>query len=335
MSRPRPVVTVCLAAVALVVLVGLLVACGDSGPDGSGSGSTGPPDKVSLQLNWFHEAEFVGYYLADAKGFYDESGLIVEIREGGPDAPGGSAIHHVTEGTADFAISSFGEQRDALADKGPTIAVLSAFQIPPLVIFSLAESGVATPSDLAGKRVGVTTDYWKGVLEETLQAAGVDPSEVAQVDTQAEDLQELYDGEVDAWLGYAQDEPIHAEVAGHDVKAIFPADYGIGGYEGLLLVHERTLAEKADLVRRFVQASQRGWQYAVEHPDEAAQVLLEWAPEPGLEFQQLAVRAVGPLVDVPQWPIGWIDAERWRRLMGSSYDPDRPGYTMSFSASRP
>ena len=309
-----------------MALSGLLAACGGSDP-----GSTAAADKVTLQLNWFHEAEFVGYYVADAKGFYDEDGLSVEIREGGPGDP---AIDSVTDGRADFAISSFGEQRDVVAESGPTVAVMSAFQIPPLVIFSLAESDISKPSDLAGRRVGVTTDYWKDVLDETLAAAGVDSSKIKAVKAEPEDLQALYDGDVDAWLGYAQDEPIQAEVAGHDVTTIFPADYGVGGYEGLLLVHERTL-KKEDLVRRFVQASQRGWQYAVEHPDEAAQILLKWAPEPGLEFQQLAVRAVGPLVDVPQWPIGWIDDARWRRLMGSTYDPDEPGYTMSFSASQP
>ena len=109
----------------------------------------------------------------------------------------------------------------------------------------------------------------------------------------------------------------------------------MGGYEGLLLADRPTVEDDPDLVRRFVQASQQGWRYAVEHPDEAAQILLEWAPEPGLEFQKLAVRAVAPLVDAPQATIGWIDAERWRRLMGDDFDPAHPGFTTRFSASAP
>jgi ABC-type nitrate/sulfonate/bicarbonate transport system substrate-binding protein len=182
--------------------------------------------------------------------------------------------------------------------------------------------------------VGVTTDYWKGVLDATLRAADVNPSKVTHVKVKAEDLQALYNHEVDAWLGYAQDEPIQAEVAGHAVTTIFPADYGVGGYEGLVLANESTVKDDPDLVRRFVRASQQGWRYAVEHPDEAAQILLKWAPEPGLEFQKLAVRAVGPLVDTPQAPIGWIDAARWQQLMGPTYDAARPGYTMSFASGR-
>lgn len=314
--------------VAGVGLLGGLVACGGS-PAPTSSAS---PTKVTLQLNWFHEAEFVGYYVAQARGFYGARGLNVDILEGGP---GDAAINHVLDGRADFAISSFGEQKAAVAARRPTVAVMAAFQIPPLVIFSLEQSGIRQPADLVGKRVGVTTDYWKSVLDETLKAAGVKAASVKQIEIKAEDLQALYDGKVDAWLGYAQDEPIQAEMAGHQVSDLFPADYGVGGYEGLVLATKQTIGRDPGLVQRFVAASQQGWQYAVEHPAEAAQILLKWAPEHGLEFQKLAVEAVGPLVDTPQVPIGWIDAARWQRLMGDTYAPARPGYTMDFSTSQP
>ena len=306
----------------------LLTACGSSPAPVKAS----PPAKVSLQLNWFHEAEFVGYYVAAAKGFYKANGLNVDIREGGPGDP---AVNHVVDKSATFAISSFDELKDLSAQRKPVTAIMAAFQIPPLVIFSLAESGIAKPADLAGKRVGITTDYWKGVLDETLKAAGIDPSTVRTAKVDAEDLQALYDHRVDAWLGYAQDEPIQTEMAGHAVRTIFPADYGVGGYEGLVLVNDGTVKADPQLVRGFVLASQQGWRYAVEHPDEAAQILLEWAPQPGIAFQKLAVRAVGPLVDTPQAAIGWIDEVRWRQLMGAGYDRTHPGYTMAYAAQEP
>jgi ABC-type nitrate/sulfonate/bicarbonate transport system substrate-binding protein len=314
-----------LLGVALVIAIAgggaaLLATCGGASPK--------PADKVTLQLNWFHEAEFVGYYVAQAKGFYDAKQLNVKILEGGPGDP---ANGHILNGSADFAISSFGEQKDLVAAKEPAVAVMAAFQIPPLVIFSLSSAGIREPADLVDRRVGVTTDYWKGVLEQTLRAGGVDPRKVTEVKVGAESLSALYGHKVDAWLGYAQDEPIQAQVAGYRVSDIFPSDYGVGGYEGLVLTNRATIAKDPGLVRRFVQASEQGWRYAVEHPDEAAQILLRWAPKPGLRFQKLAVRAVGPLVDTPQAPVGWIDAARWRQLMGGAYDPTSPGYTMRFS----
>lgn len=318
-----------LLAVATFALAGalavLLAACGSSPAPVT---SPRPPEKVSLQLNWFHEAEFAGYYAADAQGFYRDAGLDVTILEGGPGDP---AIESLQRGDVTFAVSSFGEQKEAVAAGGDTVAVMAAFQIPPLVIFSPVAAGVSEPADLAGRRVGVTTDYWKAILEQTLKGAGVDPSRVQQVEVDPEDLTPLYDGGVDAWLGYAQDEPIHAAMAGHPVTTIFPADYGVGGYEGLVLARWGTIVGDPGLVRRFVQASQKGWRYAVEHPDEAARVLRRWAPE-SLAFQKAAVLAVGPLVDAPQVPIGWISRERWKKLMGSAYSAARPGYTMSFTA---
>lgn len=309
--------------VLFAVGLGLLAGCGEN---------AGEAEKVTLQLNWFHEAEFVGYYVAEAEGFYDGQNLDVAILEGGPGKP---ARDEVLSGAATFAITSFAEQRDMVANRQPAVAVMAAFQIPPLVIFSLTDSGIQEPADLAGKRVGTTTNYWKNVLRETLTAAGVDPATVTEVGVTPDDLQMLYDGTVDAWLGYAQDEPIQAQTAGYAVTQIFPADFGIGGYEGLIIASESTIANKPTVVKRFLQACYEGWRYALEHPDETAEILTDWAPKNGLQFQKLALRAVAPLVDTPQVPVGWIDSARWQQLIGDAFDPARPGYTMQFGPAAP
>ena len=322
---PRAAILVGLlvAAAVLGAIAGLVAGCGGSG---------GARDKVTLQLNWYHEAEFVGYYVAQSKGFYGAANLDVSILEGGPGSP---ARDQVLNGAATFAITSFAEQKDLVSAKKPAVAVMSAFQIPPLVIFSLTDSGIHQPSDLVGKKVGVTTDYWKNVLHQTLSAAGVDPTKVTEVKVTTDDMPMLYDHQMDAWLGYAQDEPIRADIAGHPVTNIFPADYGVGGYEGLVIANTSTIKNQPDMVKRFVAASEEGWRYALEHPDEAAAILDKQAPKNGLEFQKLAVRAVAPLVDTPQFPLGWIDSARWQQLMGSAYDPANPGYTMQFSPTTP
>jgi NitT/TauT family transport system substrate-binding protein len=167
-------------------------------------------------------------------------------------------------------------------------------------------------------------------LEQTPSAAGVDAGKVNEVDVETDQMQLLFGGSVDAWLGYAQDEPVRAEMAGHAVKSIYPADFGIGGYEGLLIANQSTLDASPGLVTAFVRASYDGWRYAVEHADEAATILTKWAPDNGLEFQKLAVRAVVPLVDVAQVPFGWIDDARWRQLMAGDYVAEHPGFTVRF-----
>jgi ABC-type nitrate/sulfonate/bicarbonate transport system substrate-binding protein len=321
--RARAAFLALLPVIVFAWLAGVQAGCGGDGA---------MPEKVTLQLNWYHEAEFVGYYVAEAKGFYDAQMLDVTILEGGPGHP---ARDQVMNGAATFAITSFAEQKDLVINKKSAVAVMAVFQIPPLVIFTLADSGIKEPGDLVGKKVGVTTDYWKTVLEETLSAAGIDPSKVTEVKVTTSDMPMLFDHRVDAWLGYAQDEPIRAETAGYPVTDIFPADYGVGGYEGLLITHTNTAKEKPETVKRFVAASQEGWQYALEHPDEAASILDQLAPKNGLAFQELAVRALIPLVDTPQVPLGWIDSSRWRQLMGGAYDPLNTGFTMQFSPANP
>jgi NitT/TauT family transport system substrate-binding protein len=324
MRAPRrgPAVLVVTLAVSLLALAVVAAGCGGGKP----------LTKVTLQLNWLHEAEFAGYYVAQAKGLYEDQGLDVTIVEGGPGKP---ARDRVVSGEVEFSVTSFAEQRDLVVAGTPSVAVMAAFQIPPSTIFSLQTSNLRDPRDLVSRKVGVTTDYWRRVLEETLTAAGVDPKDVTVVKVEVNDLEKLYDGTVDAWLGYAQDEPIRATIAGHPVNNIFPADFGVGGYEGLVIATQSTIDASPEMVRAFVKASEDGWRYAIENPDEAAQILTTWAKDTSVDFQKLAVRAVAPLVDTPQVPIGWIDAARWQQMMGGSYDSARPGFTMQFSPATP
>jgi ABC-type nitrate/sulfonate/bicarbonate transport system substrate-binding protein len=284
-------------------------------------------DRITLQVNWVHAPEFIGYYMADAKGYYRDASLDVTINEGGP---GIQARDYILDGRADFAIASFGEQKKFIEDGKPSVAVMSVFQIPPLVMFALEGSGIKEPKDMVGKRVGIKNDYWRDIARETLANAGIDPAKMIEVtvDPNAQNL--LYERKVDVWMGYAHDEPVIARVAGYNVTNIYPADYGVGGYEGLLLANEATLNQKPEVVARFVKASKDGLQYAMEHPDEAAAALVKWQPKDSIEYGKLAVRALIPLVDTPQAKIGWIDSKRWEQLMGASFKAGKPGFTMQF-----
>jgi ABC-type nitrate/sulfonate/bicarbonate transport system substrate-binding protein len=284
-------------------------------------------DQVTLQLNWVHSAEFIGYYMADAKEFYREANINAKISEGGP---GIVARDMILNGKADFAIASFDEQKNFIEANKPSVAVMSVFQVPPQVMFSLTESNIKEPKDLIGKRIGIKNDYWREIERKTLANAGIDPSKVTEVKVSSDAQNMLYDHEVDVWMGYANDEPISAQVAGYSVTNLYPADYGVGGYEGLLLVNEDTIGQKADMVGRFVQASTKGLIYALEHPDEAAQVMTQWQSQEPLNYYKLAIRAMIPLVDIPQSKVGWIDGKRWEQLMGRSYDALSPGYNMQF-----
>jgi len=316
--------TCSLFAAVLLLASGLLVACG-----ALTSTPTPPPDRVTLQLNWSHEAEFAGYYVAGAKGYYASENIAVTIREGS--FPAGVDIPKTfLSRSADLTVLGFSEYQIVAQSEAQPVAVMAALQIPPSVLFALSSSGIREPRDMVGRRVAIKNEGWRSMVRETLTNAGIDPARIVEVDVKSDAMAMLYNGEVDVWTGYAHDEPVEARLAGYDLNLIFVGDYGVGAYEGLLVVHQDYLEQNHNLVARFVRASLRGWRYAVEHPDETAEIVARWQPHDSLEFHRLALRALIPLVDTPHAPIGWIDAERWRVALGKAYNPARPGHTIEF-----
>jgi ABC-type nitrate/sulfonate/bicarbonate transport system substrate-binding protein len=284
---------------------------------------------VTLQLNWSHEVEFSGYYVAHEKGFFAEENLDVVIYEGGFPV-GVNEFEVFINRETDFSILEFEYYRGTLTPEIEGIAVIAIFQTPPPVLFSLSDSGIQKPQDMIGKRVAIKDTGWREIIHTMLHNAGVDPTKIIEVEVPYDAIELLYNGDVDIWTGFAHDEPTEARLAGYDLNLMFVGNYSVGAYEGLLTVHQQTLVQNPDLVSRFVKASLRGWQYAIEHPDETAEIVHKWQPGNSLEFHQLAMQAIIPLIDTGYAPIGWIDAERWQTALGDAYNPERPGYTMQF-----
>lgn len=286
-----------------------------------------PAEKLVLQLNWVHDAEFAGFYTAQAKGFFAEEGLDVSIVEGGA---GINARKALLNKDADLSVLGFGEHRRNIEKGEPAIAVMAVFQISPLVLIVHSDSSIKVPLDLVGRRVGIKDANWLKVIQETLRNVGAATDSFIPVEVGYDDFQSFYDRKVDVWTGFAYDEPNRIRMAGHEVRLIFPADYGVGGNEGLVVVREETLESRPETVERFVRAARKGWKYALEHAEETAGILQGRQSGKSLEFLTLEVGALAPLVETGQVPIGWIDEAVWASLLGKSYRPERPGFTTEF-----
>ena len=286
-----------------------------------------PPDQVTLQLNWHHGLDFTGYYVAEAQGFYADENIAIAMTEGGI---GITPYEPLLNQTADFAVLGFREHLTALDLKAQLVAVAAMYQLSPVVLFALSDSGIQSPQDMVGRKVAVKAESWRQTIHKTLGGAGVDPADIIEVEIGPDEgIEMLYNGEVDVWTGYVLSEPIEAQMAGYNVNLIFPGEYIVSSYQGLLVIHRDTLDQHPDLVNRFVRASLRGWRYAIEHLDETAEVMAEWQPDSSPEYLQIALRELTPLVDTGV-PIGWIDADRWQQKMGEVYSAEQPGYTMQF-----
>jgi NitT/TauT family transport system substrate-binding protein len=313
---------------ALLLLSTLLAAC-DALPK-----ATAEPDSVSLQLNWVHTSDFTGFYVADAKGYYAEENLNVDIRPRDPDddVP---PRQKLADGDADFAVLSMNRIRSLIEEGADPVGLSAAFQISPYVFFALEETGIQHPRDLVGKSVGIKSNSWRGRVHSTLEQVGIDPSEIVEVEVDFDAMEMLYDGEVDVWTGFINDEVVDARDHGYDVDLIFPADYAVGDYDGLITVLQENLDNDPALAQRFVRASLRGWEYAIQHPEEAGSIMAQWNDQHDVEFYQEAIHELVPLVDTGQVPIGWIDEARWQREMGDSYDAMAPNYNLDGLLSMP
>ncbi|UHA61373.1 ABC transporter substrate-binding protein [Metabacillus litoralis] len=297
----------------ITIIMLLLSACG-AGEQASSSGGSDEEKglkKVVLRLKWIHQAQFAGFYAAKEKGYYEEAGLDVEIRPGGADFP---SVQMVASGDEDFGVT--GADQILLArEKGVPVQALSViYRESPFALFSLKDSGVETIEDLVGETVGVKLG---GNEELTYRAmvenSGIDGESIEEMPVKY-DLSPLLSGQVKAWPGYVINEVIAAQEEGYEVNVIQPKDYDINFYADTLFAKEDLIKEDPDLVKNFVEASMKGWQYAIDHPEEAAEFGLEYSEDLKLDHEISMMKASVPLLQPEKSPLGKMDESEWNYL---------------------
>jgi ABC-type nitrate/sulfonate/bicarbonate transport system substrate-binding protein len=216
-------------------------------------------DSVSLRLKWIPQFQFAGYYVALERGYYADAGLDVTIHPGGPDV---SAVSMVASGSDDFGIAS-PDQMYLAAEKGAELkSLMAVFQHSPGGYIVKADSGIEGPKDFEGKTVGlVFGDILEVEYRAMLRAAGADDGRIREV-KKTFSLAPFFQDRIPIWTGYITNEPFKAEAEGVAVEVIQPKDYGVDFYGDALFTRAETIAAHPDRVRRFVQASQKGWRYA-------------------------------------------------------------------------
>ncbi|MBY4677491.1 ABC transporter substrate-binding protein [Marinobacterium arenosum] len=229
-----------------------------------------PLQSVSLQLLWKHQFQFAGYYVAKQKGFYADEELDVEIREY---SSGIDLVDQVLSGEADFAVgrSSILISKAQGAD---ILALFAAFQHSPLMLLTTEASGIQTPADLQGRRIMITEDA-RQVAEVTamLLQAGISRDEFIR-QRHSFDIEDLIAGNTDAMASYVSNEPYQMRQRGVGYHVIHPKDHGFDMYSDILFTSNRFQQQKPLVTERFYRASLKGWQYALEHIDEATEIIL-------------------------------------------------------------
>lgn len=281
-------------------------------------------DKVVLQLRWDHQFQFAGYYAAIWMGYYEEEGIDIEIRSIFQNGKTLDAPTEVSEGRADFGV---GAANLLIAeDSGHDLTlVASIFQQSAVEYCTLLSDRGNTVYDLSrlniARRPGDLLDL---ELQALFASEGISPyAQRASDITRDFDLEDLTNGTYDVVPEFLSQISYIASKKNIPLKVIKPAEYGIDFYGDTLFTSRELAANDPELVERFRRASNKGWLYALENPDEIIDLIINKLERSKLspdmenelkEFNTYQAEKVLELTHYPIMVIGNINKFRWRKM---------------------
>lgn len=265
-------------------------------------------DQVRLQLKWQHQFQFAGYYAAVEQGYYRDVGLEVKIL---PSQPGQDGVKEVLEGRAEFGVGT--SELLLLREKGEPVVVLAAiFQHSPLALVSLKRHDIDTVQSLKGKRLMIEPGSAELFAYLRREGLGLDS---AQLPPHSSQISDLLDGKVDAMSVYVTDEPFALVQAKKDYALFSPRAGGIDFYGDNLFTTEPQIRDHPDRVRAFRAASLKGWEYAMKHPEEIAQLIYgRYSNRHSLEHLRFEAARMEPLLQPQLIEIGHMYPGRWQHI---------------------
>ena len=269
---------------------------------------------LKLQLKWLHQFQFAGYYAAKEKGYYKDAGFDVELLEGSASI---APVDLVLTGKADFGVTGADILNSFIHNK-PVVVVSVIFQHSPYIFMTLSDRKINTPSDLAGKTVMVSEDQGGRIFKALLLKEGI-PIDSVNIINHSWQIQDLINGKIDAQSAYLTVEPQILRKMGLKVSIINPMNYGIDFYGDLLFTSAEMANKHPQTVEKFNEASLKGWQYALNHPEEMADYIfnLPGVKNRGITREQLLYEAgeMKKLILPELIEIGHMNPGRWQNML--------------------
>ncbi len=238
-------------------------------------------DALTLQLKWVTQAQFGGYYVAKDKGFYKEEGLDVTILPGGPDI---APVQVLAGGGADVTVEWMPAALAAREKGLPIVNIAQPFKSSGMMLTCLKESGITDPkTDFKGKTLGVWFSgnefpflSWMAHLGLPTEG-GPDSVTVLKQGFNVDPLLQKQAACISTMTYNEYGQVLDAGIKPEDLVTFKYEDQGVATLEDGLYVLEEKLGDPAmeDKLVRFVRASMKGWKYAEEHPEEAAEIVME------------------------------------------------------------
>ncbi|MCP4138937.1 MAG: ABC transporter substrate-binding protein [Chloroflexi bacterium] len=290
-----------------LILVLVISACGaDSPPVDS------ELEQIRLPMGYIPNIQYAPYYVAVEKGYFAEAGIEIEFDYSFET----DGVALVGAGKLPFSVVS-GEQVPLARAQGlPVVYVAAWYKDFPVSVISKAESGILSPADLAGKKIGLPGLFganYVGFIA-LLHAQGMSESDLTLDSIGFNQVEALATDQEQAIVGYTANEPIQLVAEGYEINEIRVADYVNLASNGLL-TSEKTIEENPELVRAMVAAFLRGLEYAAAHPDEAYEISKKYVEN--LAEADEAVQKEILAVSIGFWQLdnlGYSDPQAWENM---------------------
>ncbi|WP_346178378.1 ABC transporter substrate-binding protein [Streptomyces cuspidosporus] len=298
-----------------------LTSCADKPEDAGGKGG----GKITVGLTYTPNIQFAPFYVAAEKGYYKDAGLNVDLRHHGAAEDLFGALK---SGKEDVVYAGGDEMLQARAKNVPLVDIATFYQKYPVGLIVPKESDIKKPTDLKGRTIGTPGPYGEtyfGLLA-LLKEGGLSVKDANVKNIGFTQQAALTGKKVEGVMGYLNNDAVAFEEAGKEVRAL-TLD---GGDKGDPLVgvgigvQEKTLKKRGDDMKKFVDASLRGLQYAIDHPEDTVELSAKYVPglkDAKRQKNALAVlKATTPMMQNDAGELGTNDAQSWSRMADFMYD---------------
>jgi ABC-type nitrate/sulfonate/bicarbonate transport system substrate-binding protein len=268
------------------------------------------PEVINFQLRWHHQFQFAGYYAAIEKGYYLNEGLDVRLHEG---APGKAPVDEVLAGRAEYAEAN-SELLYARLKGKPLVALAAIFQHSPSILIARKDDKIYSPHDLIGKKIMLMSKQFDADFVAMFSREGIKENSI-EIIPSSYNIEDLISGKVSAFNSYMTNEPYFLKQRGFDFTVIDPSTYGIDFYSDVLFTSEQEIDEHPQRVAAFRRATLQGWRYAMDHPDEIIDLLVNKYNVPkSKEHLEFEAKTMRQLIFPDLIEIGTMNPGRWQNM---------------------
>ncbi len=232
-----------------------------------------PLEKVSIRLNWVHNAQFAGLYVAKEKGFYKDEGLDVNVEEFQDNLDQGQEL---ANGKVNFSIFTPVELLSSVAKGNKIKAIAAVYQTSPLVFISLKKTNILSPKDFKGKVLGAKGgNYQAKLIYQTIASNYEIPMRsytIKDLDFSVDEGDDLVKNRAEVVDIYRTDQIYFFDQRGISYNLLYPENFGYQTYGDTIATSLDEISKDPDQVRRFIRATQKGWEYALSNTPEALMI---------------------------------------------------------------